>query len=95
MKKVFLAVMASIAFCFTLNAFAAEENDFSYGKTADGYYCYSQSCQIVYSKDASLIGAYEHRASLGSSQWYVKKNNMTMSSSYYNRIKAMELLRTK
>lgn len=67
MKKILFTLIALVM--LSPVAFAG---DFDYGQK-DGFYCHSASCNIVYSKDASLIGDYENRYALESSQWYVRK----------------------
>src|SRR5210317_1196894 len=84
MKKLFFTLILLLA----LAPFASA--DFDNGQTDDGFYCFNEACNIVYSKDGSLIGDYNHRNALGSSVWYVKSNQMKMSDSYLNRVRLMK-----
>ena len=87
MKKL-LFVLVALAFL----APAAMADDFTHGISPEGCYYFSETHQIVFSKDASLIGEIGQCSTMGSSQWYVKQHGMPMPDSYYNRIRAMELL---
>lgn len=79
------------------------ERDFSYGQTEDGYYCHSETCDVVYEyKTASNIGDYENRASLQPSAWYMRKEiekkqsqRRLSTDTTWNRIRAMIILRAK
>lgn len=69
--------------------------DFDYGQDNNGLYYSSESKNMVYSRDASCLMQSASANVLCSTQWYVNKNQMKMSDSYYNRIKAMLILSAK
>lgn len=92
MKKILLAVVASLAFAGT--SLAA---DFSHGQSPDGCYYFSEAKQIVYTKDASGITDLGHCLSARSTVWYAGNLIATpkFGDAYWNRIHAMKILLAK
>jgi len=105
MKNITTLLLAVIMFTATASIVSADttqetiNKDFSYGQTDDGYYYHGDSKNIVYSKDASLIGSTMRRSTLGSSQWYIRKmisrKQDKANNVYQNRINAMRILMAK
>ena len=92
MKKLLLTLIAVLV--MAPSAFAG---DFDHGQSADGCYYFSDSKQIVFTKDASGITDVGHCDSVRSTAWYV--NNVVglrrASDVYFNRINAMRILLAK
>lgn len=72
-------------------------NDLNYGVSPEGCYYANEDQTLALSKDASLMfdaNACQRNYHM-SSVWYVKRNNMEMPDNYWNRIKAMKMLRSR
>lgn len=93
MKKFLFTIIASLMLMPV--AFAG---DFDHGQTADGCYYFSDSKQIVYTKDASGITDVGHCLSARSTIWYIRQTidaGRVDNAKYWNRINAMKILLAK